>query len=911
MKIYLSVKLGSLLILLFLFSSTLQAQQKPAYDSTKGFYEYQKKMNEYFMIKEKEEKKDIEEEDGEEAEGEYEQWKRLEWYFSTRLDAAGKLPNLQRAKQDAIQNSIQNNFLSRTDNPGEAEATDAFLSSWSQVGPTLVNTTNKNIGRVNRLAFDNGNANNIWAATTGGGLWSTANGGISWEPLTDGLPNSNLSGVAVNQSNTNIIYILTGDADGGGSTGGGDGGCCSFGKFSTGVLKSTDAGTTWNYTGLKWDESDGYLGYKLIMHPSDFNVLFVATNTGIFKTTNGGASWANVLLQGYINNNVYDIEFMPNNPQIMYAGVDGGKFYRSTDGGITWAKLFDSPDTYASRMSISVTPANPAAVFLLIANSNPSTFTFGGIFYSPNMGASGSWEIRASQLPNVFSGDGVALVGKQEKYDHSFAVNPFDFNKLVTGGISIFRSTNGGTTLNYIEHDNANYHVDVHELVYPPNGSTLYAATDGGIYKSTNDGSTWMPINGNMAITQYYRISVSNASPVYVLGGAQDNGSHIRTNNTGIFNPATGQDGTDNAISVSNPSVMYTSSDKGNFYRSSNSGSSFSAAFCNDAILLAQGINVSHFWVTNIEVSPTNSEIIFLGHSTVLKGLNIGSVWTFIKIGGNGTMPVSGRTVLKVAPSNANIIYAGDNNYLNDGVQKLWRTTDGGTSWDTLKVPYTSKTFTRLTVNPDDPEDIWLVYGGFNNGYKVFRSVNAGVTWTNISGSLPNVPINCIVYDDNNGNPDDALYIGTDIGVFYRDNTLGDWIPFSNGLPVVEVTDLEINESSGLLRAGTYGRGVWQTALYSASCAVDLSFVTNSHPHSEPAFYSVTNTISSLAVIVGAGANIQYKAGQRITLTTGFEIKSSSGAKFTAYIGACPGGGIPPGYNRSLFNGLPGYLKSE
>ncbi|MBC7868406.1 MAG: hypothetical protein H7X88_12795, partial [Gloeobacteraceae cyanobacterium ES-bin-316] len=161
-------------------------------------------------------------------------------------------------------------------------------------------------------------------------------------------------------------------------------------------------------------------------------------------------------------------------------------------------------------------------------------------------------------------------------------------------------------------------------------------------------------------------------------------------------------------------------------------------------------------------------------------------------------------------------------------------------------------------------------------------------------------------YDDNNGSPNDALYIGTDIGVFYRDNTLGDWIPFSNGLPVVEVTDLEINESAGLLRAGTYGRGVWQTPVYDGACAASLSFTA--HSPSTPAFHSAGNSITSSAVIAGAGANVKYKAGQRITLTPGFRASASTDAKFLSYIGACISGGVPPGYNRSSLNGLPGYL---
>jgi hypothetical protein len=207
----------------------------------------------------------------------------------------------------------------------------------------------------------------------------------------------------------------------------------------------------------------------------------------------------------------------------------------------------------------------------------------------------------------------------------------------------------------------------------------------------------------------------------------------------------------------------------------------------------------------------------------------------------------------------------------------------GGTNWTSISVPYTLQRFSRLTINPDDADEIWLTYGGYDDGFKVFRSLNGGTSWTNITGSLPNTPVNCIVYSDHNGNPNDALYIGTDIGVFYRDNTLGDWVPFSTGLPVAEVTDLEINIADGLIRAGTYGRGIWQSSLYSATCAVTHSFTTNSHPPSKPGFFPVSGTINSTAIITGVGATIQYKAGQHIILNPVFESMATTAQNFILY----------------------------
>jgi photosystem II stability/assembly factor-like uncharacterized protein len=865
----------------------IKAQLQPVYDSSKGFFDYQKKMNAYYHNVGK-------------IKG-YKQWKRMEWYFEPRVKRNGKMVNIQKMNQQAIQKVVS----ARANLSGVPAETNMVSGNWTNTGPSTVIQSNNGIGRVNRFAFHPTNANIFWAATAGGGLWKTTNAGGSWVSLTDGLPNLNLQGVAVNPANTNIIYILTGDADG---NNGGAEGCCSFGKNSTGVLKSTDGGVSWAYTGLKWDETEGKRPFKLIIHPSNPNILFVAGG-GLWRTDNAGSTWT----QSMAFEKIYDMEFMPNNSLIAYFSTNDGKFFRSTDGGTNWTLQFSSPNPQARRTSIAVTPDNSSVVYMLISNDrNPnnldSSYTFNGLYYSGNTGLSGSWVKRASRLPNVFSGDGTGLIGGQQNYDHALAVSPFNDNQVITGGVSFFVSSNGGSTLNYVDNDIANYHVDIHELAYSPASTTLYAATDGGVYKSNDFGVTWASANTNLGITQYYRISTSAANSAYVLGGAQDNGSHLRVLSSSVFEMIKGKDGMDNAIGQSNPNIMYVSAQGGDFYKSYNGGNTVSL-FCDSTILAAFNINIQYFWVNNIVLHPANDNIAFIGYQPVVRAIDIGGTVTFSSIGALPGTDVSGKTVLNISRSNPNVIYAGDNSWGSGEEQRLWRTTNGGSSWTSLTIPYQNALFTRLTINPDDEDEIWLTYGGYEDGNKVFRSLNGGSSWTNISGSLPNVPVNCIIYDDNNGSPNDALYIGTDIGVFYRDNSLGDWIPFNNGLPVVEISDLELQESAGILRAGTFGRGVWQTAVYDGACATNLSFTT--HPPSSPGFYVAGNIITSSATISGAGSTVQYKAGQHITLTPGFRVNSLTDAKFIGYIGPCTEGGIPPGFKQPAFNGLPGFLKDQ
>lgn len=909
MKTYSFAKLAGMLIGLFLFSSSIQSQQLPQYDSTKGFYDYQKKMNAYFAAQKKEKHEENQGEEG--SEGEYEQWKRLEWYFSTRLGKDGKLVNMRQMNQDAITRAT--NRQARLSKVNGTASAQLVSGSWALVGPTSVNTTNKNIGRINRLAFLNSDPNAIWAATAGGGLWKTSNAGLTWSALTDGLPNSNLSGVAVQQDNQNIIYILTGDGDGGGSAGGGDGKQLSLGKYSTGVLKSVNGGTTWSYTGLKWNETDNINGFKIVMHPSSFNILYVASSQGIYRSVNSGASW-----QLVYNQFCYDIEFKQGSPvgSIVYAGLSGGRVARSLDNGITWSITFDDPDPEANRVSIAVTPANPLAVYALISSNDKDTvngYTFAGLYYSTNEAEILSWNLRASHFPNVFSGNGVAQLDGQQDYDHALAVSPFQTGKLVTGGVSIFRSTNGGTVLTYIP-NSTNYHADIHELVYSPANNLLYAACDGGLYSSADDGQTWAPRNGNLAITQYYRISGANSDPSVLLGGAQDIGSHLRTTNTSVFEQSGGKDGADNAISPTNSDIMFESSTRGAFSYSDDHGQSFGEDFITQTILKDNfSITANPSWVTPIAVSPVSSNIVYFGYNPVIVGtLNSGN-WQFATRG--GSQGVSGNTFLKIAPANPFILYACDNmDSLANGQRysSVYRTLDGGLSWTSI-TPSTAQNgypvLTDMAVKTTNPAVLWVTAGGYTAGKKVFRSADWGDTWQNVTYSLPNVPVNCIAYASNAASSLNGVYIGTDIGVFYVDDNLDDWVPFSNGLPVIEITDLEVNAQFGLIRAGTYGRGIWSSFTHDGICVPNLNLTSSNHPPSEPGFFTVSNTITSTAVITGAGANIQYKAGQRITLNPGFRINASSDAKFTGYIGPCPGGGVPPGYKLSSFNGLPGFLK--
>lgn len=873
MKKMLRIYISSLLIILT--GNFLLAQQKPDYNPAEPFSSYSNKMNEYYRLK------------GRNTPG-LNQWKRLEWYQQSRLNPDGTVPDAYRLKQDAIEqvNLYRASF-------SNSNSSNLFLASWTSLGPNYITSSDNGIGRINRITFHPTNANIFYVTTAGGGLWKTTNGGNSWQSLTDGLPDINTSGVALDYNNTNTLYLLTGDADAYNS---GARGCCMFGKASQGVLKSVNGGITWSPTGLNFNEQDGYLGFNIKIHPTNPSILLVSTNAGIYRSDNGANTWALTL-----NGLIYDIEFKPGNPSIVYAsGRDS--IYRSQNGGITWAGIYKLPETPSGRCELAVTPNDPEYVYALAGAVYENEYKFRGLFRSINGG--NSFSLMANS-PNILGRDALGLdVADQSWYDLTIAVDPLDKNHIVTGGIYIFQSFNGGS--NFVRMDPSNnYHSDIHDIAFHPlSPSVLLYCGDGGIYRYLYGVNTWNNLNSGLRITQYYRISTAQTNSTQVTGGAQDNGTSMRKTASTSFEEILGADGMDNIISPTNSNYIYASTQFSNIHKSINNGTSFVKIV--DEVIDIENNNYLKRWLTPIALDPGNNNILYVGTRPILRVLDVAGNISITPLNGTGWC----EHVLKIAPSNGNILFAAESNwYFNQNTigTKCWRTNDGGSSWIEIYA-LQNKFMSDIAINPVNPNEIYASFGWYEDGYKVLRSTNGGTNWTNISGSLPNVPVNCIVFQNTTGSPPGAIYIGTDIGVFYRDNNLGDWIPFSNGLPVVEVTDLEIQVSSSMLRAGTYGRGIWETPLFTTSCNASYTFTAGSHAPSTPYFYQASSTISSTAIIAGVGAKVDYRAGNRITLNPGFNVSAGSGAKFNGIIGSCTSGGVPPGKPIESYNGLNGYL---
>ncbi|WGD35657.1 T9SS type A sorting domain-containing protein [Olleya sp. YS] len=700
----------------------------------------------------------------------YKPFKRWEAYWSNFVNQDGTLPT-------ALE--LWNTYLEVVDKKTNSRSSNSMIdeSNWIPVGPFTHSNTgswSSGQGRVNVVVQDPNNASTIYAGAPAGGLWKSTDSGANWITTTDNLPQIGVSGIAIDNNNSNTIYIATGDDDAGDS-------------YSVGVMKSTDGGVTWNTTGLNPNNSPDSMN-DIYIHPTNSNILWVATNNGVYKTSNAGVNWSNQNVSGGSNGtvglNIRDIKIKPNNPNTLYA-VSSNRFYRSTNGGESFTLAGTGlPTSGISRYVIDVTPANPNVVYVLASNNS---YGFAGVFKSTNSG------LTFTQVASL-ANNGDIFESTQSWYDLAFAVSDTNENEIYTGVLNIWKGTVSGnqsifTKLNsWSAPFSSSYsHADIHYLRFF-NGE-LYAGTDGGFYKSSNGGTSFTDLTAGMQISQFYRISVSKQTSNKMVGGLQDNGGHGYSN--GQWQNYYGADGMDTAIDPANSNAYYGFiQNGGGLYYSSTAGASSSAS-------ISQPSGESGNWITPL-IMNSNSEL-YAGYSRLYKLQN------------NSWSPVSSSfgtniDVLEIDEINPNNIYVATNSNLR-------KSTNGGTSF-TITESFTysngnGSNITSIEVNNTNNNIIYVTTAGLSGS--VYKSVDGGITFTNISSGLPSVTKNSIKHQAlHSKNP---LYLGTSLGVYrYDDDTLT-WELFNNGLPNVSVRDVEINLFDDKITAATYGRGIWQSEI--------------------------------------------------------------------------------------------------
>lgn len=696
-------------------------------------------------------------------------FKRWEYFWEQRVYPTGEFPP---AGQDILEaqkfeqlygNKKKKNFI-------QSQA------SWTALGPFDSPGGYAGLGRINVVREHPSNPNIIYIGAASGGFWYTTNGGATWQTTTDDIGSLGITDICIHPTNNNIIYIATGDGDAGDTK-------------SIGVLKSTNGGMTWTTTGLNWQQSNQYTISRMLMHPSNPNIMYVGGSFGIMKTTDGGNTWSTI----FTTIGIKDMEFKPNNPSTIYAA--GTRIYRSTDDGATWTLLSNGIPTSSSRMAIGVTPANPNFVYVVAGNSS---YGYLGTYRSTDSGD--NWTTQ-STTPNLlgwsYDGDDT---GGQAWYDLCIAIDQNNPNTVYVGGVNVWKSTNGGVNWNCIAHwwgDRTNeVHADHHDLWFVPGTNRLYSGNDGGIYRTTNGGASWTWLGSGLVITQFYRLGASQTNANVWIGGSQDNGTKNFVGSN--WNDVIGGDGMECIIDHQTTQYQYGSLYYGRIQRSTDGGINFY-----DWVQPSMFSGESGAWVTPYVMHPTNNQTIFVGYRDIYKTTNRGTSWTKISSFGGSTL-----TVLSVDPDNANYIAASTGT-------NLWLSTNGGTSWVSRTKPG-SYTLTSIAFVPTMPNQMYATLSGYGAGQKVYYSTDAGVSWTNISYNLPNVPANNIQYHKNTG----RLYVATDIGVFYLDPGQTQWKSFNDGLPTVKVNEIDIQYNYSLMKIATYGRGIWGTDIFSGNPVV-------------------------------------------------------------------------------------------
>ncbi len=780
----------------------------------------------------------------------YKQWKRWEWFAEKHLDPDGRVGAWTRKAEDGI---IQATSLALAPSGPEIQSVNG---SWTTVGPGSITNGQDFLGRTESVAFHPTDPNTLYVGTGTGGLWRTTNLGGSWTPLTDNLPSLSVASVVVQQNNANIIFILTGDGDGGAQWG------YYVKERSSGVFKSTDGGTTWQTTGLNWNRSDAdRYGYKLIQSPTNANLLLAATSDGLWRTINGGNTWNRV-----ITGNVTDVVFRPGNADNVAAVIYQSATLRtSANGGETFTTRnipASAQGITTTRSMLAVTPALNNNVYIMMGRQGDSTIRG----YYRYQWTDNSFSL-ITNTPNIFgnqnNGSGN---GGFPWWAIALAVSPTNSNIHLAGGIIGRRSTNGG--VDWSAAHPAAMHADLHGYTYNPLDGSVYALHDGGISRSTNNGIAWTNLSTNLRVTQYYRISTTPGNVNAVLGGTQDNGHHYRTSNTLAFKwTLTCCDGMDNAINPTNDQIIYMCTQDGGLNRSTDGGDNWTG--------ISPGASS---WVAPIALhTSTPTTIFFAGDAGIFRSTNSGiNGWVNIGADGRGAMAQGTNNTARFYASGdgSNVIRRSDN--INNA-SPTWTTISGNTGWPTA-ANLNGTQITSIAVNPANSADVWITFSGYQETTKVYRSTNSGDSWTNLTGALPNLPVHSIKVRDM-GSSNWEAYIGTDIGVFMRTNSFG-WTYFSNGLPRVIVTDVEINGT--YIYAGTYGRGIFRSDLYS-SCPENPSYAAS---YNGERVFQASGTINATTTIVGTvGTNVWMKAGNYVQLNPGFF--AQSGSIYKASIGPC------------------------
>jgi photosystem II stability/assembly factor-like uncharacterized protein len=690
---------------------------------------------------------------------------------------------------------------------------------WRSIGPAVSG------GRVATVTGTDLDPALFYAGAAGGGVWKSVNGGIDWRPVFDQAGTQSIGAIAIAPKNASDVWVGTGEAWPRNDVIPGDG-----------IYHSTDAGRTWTNAGLKGTSQIA----RVLIDPRDARHIVVAalgdpfrdtTERGIFRTTDGGATWEKTL---YVGPSVgaSDIVRDPQNPDVLYAGMwrfrrsswhldsggAGDGIYRSTDGGATWAQLSGNglPGGTIGRIALAIAPSDRKRIYALIESPE------GILWRSDDAGA--TWTKTSSN----------SLIDERPFYYSRIVVDPHDENHLFSVSVRLAESRTGGKTWHA---SGRRLHGDHHDLWIAADGRTILEANDGGVGLSHDNGSSWRWLNV-LPVSQFYHVAYDLQTPYHVCGGLQDNGAWcapVRSGDERGLLPQDwvkvgGGDGTFTVPDPRDPRVIYSSAgggdNEGELTRIDTrvmSQTDVSPYLRNQNVVPPSELKYRFNWETPLAFSRREPGTLYTAGDAVFRTDDGGMHWHAISpdltrnvkarqtLTGGVRLDVTGAetfdTILSVAPSplRAGLMWVST----DDGVVQLTR--DGGKHWWNVSIPGVDVDSRIPTIEPGHNGD-GTAYAAVDRHFVgdrapyVYGTDDFGRHWRAIATGLPHAEVHVVREDPYNPA---ILYAGTGIGVWWTEDRGAHWKPFPATLPAVEVRDLAIQPRSDDLIAATHGRGMY------------------------------------------------------------------------------------------------------
>jgi hypothetical protein len=806
---------------------------------------------------------------------------RLKWFYDQRAYPSGHIPENARGKALAqmdymIQREIQMGLRSAPVADGIIPFPGS-TTNWLFIGPRPINEifggnggSPTASGRVTSLAIDPSDAtgNTVYLGGAEGGVWKTIDGGVNWATNFDLQPSLSIGAVAVAPSSPSTVYVGTGEENFAGDN-----------FYGAGVIKSPDGGAHWapvgvggnggtitgvtgitSFTGPFATTLGGAFIGSLSVNPLDANTvlagarIFSNAGSGIYCSNDGGMNWS-LKVAGPAGTSVV---YANSTNAFAAIGALGGDptngIYISTNANLpcasqTWTKLTINVVGVVTanfgRITLAIAPSTPTTIYAAIADSSVTSSDLLAILKSTDGGA--TWtQPNSTTTPDFCAG--------QCWYDVAIAVHPTNANLVVVGGSAftnnsstLFRSTDGGTTWTSggaddftIGSTSVRPHVDTHALAFASTGATprLYTGDDGGVWR-TDDPTViphvvWVDLNNTLGLTQFYPgMGVHPSDQNIIYGGNQDNGTPKYSGTLDWTDMGVCGDGGYFAIDPIVPSTVYASCQAYSINRSVQNGDVISGIPSFTGITTGINQSDSSQFIPPLVIDSSLSNRLYFGTCRIWQTMDRGDTWTAISADlsagnvGDCSAPPGNISAIDVLLNDSNKVVAATTN------GRVWRTLNAGAgagaTWsDITGTGLSTRFITSIKTKRSDSTGniLYATFSGFsgNSGNfidnlgHVFKTTNGGVTWSDISGNLPNIPVNAIVVDHNTTPVFDALYIGTDIGVFTcatpeMATPCTNWTMVGAGLPRVPVLSLEEQRASRNLLAGTHGRGAWNFQL--------------------------------------------------------------------------------------------------